>query len=244
LGLPGTADSAITADADTVLIDAGTQSVVDLPAWPYPNIRSVVLLTPGARGKLAQFRTMGFAAYLVKPVRQSSLADRIRAKGESSGSEPADSDWVQPSFAVRPSVRVPSESAPVKILLAEDNPVNALVIRELLLRRGHQVFEVASGEAAIAALSEGTFDLMLTDIHMPGLDGIEATRRIRALEAASGRPRTPIIALTADALETGKQACQDAGMDGFLTKPIDPAELDAMIAKMFPNETKPREAAA
>jgi CheY-like chemotaxis protein len=79
---------------------------------------------------------------------------------------------------------------------------------------------------------------------MPGLDGIEATRRIRMAEIASGRPRTPIVALTADALETGKQACQDAGMDGFLTKPIDPAELDAMTAKLFPDQTRLREAAA
>jgi CheY-like chemotaxis protein len=79
---------------------------------------------------------------------------------------------------------------------------------------------------------------------MPGLDGIEATRRIREMEARTGRARTPIIALTADVFDSGRQACQDAGMDGFLTKPIDTAELDAMFARLFPHKTRLREAAA
>jgi CheY-like chemotaxis protein len=86
----------------------------------------------------------------------------------------------------------------------------------------------------VAAMKEESFDLVLTDIHMPGMDGIEATRAIRADERAQGRPRTPIIALTADALETGKWACKDAGMDGFLTKPVDPALLDQMFQAFFP----------
>ena len=91
------------------------------------------------------------------------------------------------------------------------------------------------GEDAVAAVAQTRFDLVLTDIHMPGLDGIEATRRIRANEASLGRARTPIVALTADALETGKRACQEAGMDGFLTKPVNPTELDAMLADLFPS---------
>jgi CheY-like chemotaxis protein len=83
-------------------------------------------------------------------------------------------------------------------------------------------------------MNEERFDLVLTDIHMPGMDGIEATRAIRADEITYGRPRTPIIALTADAMETGKRACKDAGMDGFLTKPVDPALLDQMFETFFP----------
>ena len=79
---------------------------------------------------------------------------------------------------------------------------------------------------------------------MPGLDGIETARRLRAREAAAGAARTPIVALTADAVETGKVACQDAGMDGFLTKPVDPAELDAVIESLLNNNAlSPREAA-
>src|SRR5262249_48281333 len=124
----------------------------------------------------------------------------------------------------------------LRILLAEDNPVNALLIRELLRRRGHQIKEVASGTAAVAAMEESAFDLVLTDIHMPGMDGIEAARAIRAMEEKGSRPRTPIVALTADALETGKRACLDAGMDGFLTKPVDPVELEEIFLTLFPSE--------
>ena len=131
---------------------------------------------------------------------------------------------------------VRAAGAGLKILLAEDNPVNALLIRELLRRRGHKAREVTTGTAAVAAMEEESFDLVLTDIHMPGMDGIEAARAIRANELAAGRRRTPIVALTADALETGKRACQEAGMDGFLTKPVDPAELEEMFLMLVPNE--------
>ena len=82
-------------------------------------------------------------------------------------------------------------------------------------------------------MDNGQFDLVLTDIHMPGMDGIEATMAIRANETRYGRPRTPIVALTADALETGRRACLEAGMDGFLTKPVDPNELDEMFIFSF-----------
>ncbi len=123
--------------------------------------------------------------------------------------------------------------------------MNALLIRELLRRRGHQVREVTTGGAAVAAMESDAFDLLLTDIHMPGMDGIEAARAIRAMEAKDMRPRVPIVALTADALETGKRACRDAGMDGFLTKPVDPAELEEMFQALFPSrEGLPHTAAA
>jgi CheY-like chemotaxis protein len=120
--------------------------------------------------------------------------------------------------------------------LAEDNPINMLLIRELLRRRGHRITEVTTGNAAVKALAEGAFDLLLTDIHMPGMDGIEAARAIRKGEAEQGKPRTPIVALTADVLEDGKHSCQEAGMDGFLAKPVNPAELDEMLLALFPGE--------
>jgi CheY-like chemotaxis protein len=136
---------------------------------------------------------------------------------------------VAPAFADAPGLH---------ILLAEDNPINMMLIRELLRRRGHRVTEVTTGNAAVEAMEEGSFDLLLTDIHMPGMDGIEAARAIRAGEAASGRARTPIVALTADALESGKRSCREAGMDGFLTKPVDPAELEEMFLMLFPSEDR------
>jgi PAS domain S-box-containing protein len=211
---------------DYTLIDAGAGAEPDLPVLPVPGTPSFVLLAPAAHGKLAGFLAEGFTGHLIKPVRQSSLIERFSQDG------------ALRAPAVNPLERVsePSRSASrqFKVLLAEDNAVNAFLTRELLRRRGHEVREVATGEAAVKAMAEERFDLMLTDIHMPGMDGIEATRAIRADEAAQGRPRTPIVALTADALETGKRACREAGMDGFLVKPVDPTLLDEMFETFFP----------
>jgi PAS domain S-box-containing protein len=250
LHLPGAGKEYASPNVDAILIDAGTSSQPELPAWPDSGTRSIVLVTPDARGKLADLKALGFAAYLVKPIRQISLADRVRARQNGVSDNfvlPAHGELAQtPITTAAADPRPRREARSLKILLAEDNPINALLTRELLRRRGHEVKEVASGESAIAVMAEERFDLMLTDIHMPGLDGIEAARRIRADEIASGRPRTPIVALTADVLETGKRACQEAGMDGFLSKPVDPAELDSMLAEIFPLnlEARAREAAA
>jgi CheY-like chemotaxis protein len=93
-------------------------------------------------------------------------------------------------------------------------------------------------------MENDSFDMLLTDIHMPGMDGIEAALAIRAHESLSGRRRTPIVALTADALETGMRACKDAGMDGFLTKPVDPSQLDDMFSSIIAEASLPRIAAA
>ena len=88
-------------------------------------------------------------------------------------------------------------------------------------------------------MARQSFDLLLTDIHIPGMNGIEAARAIRKAEAAADRARVPIVALTADAMETGKRACQETGMDGFLTKPVEPAELEEMFLMLFPSEDGP-----
>ena len=240
---------------DIVLIDAGSDAEPDLPAAPDPEIPALVLVTPAARGKLASLKAMGFCGYLVKPVRTASLIDRIAVARSTPRAElPSAENPVvvelpaldaAPEFVPEAPAALPVKDEPrgLKILLAEDNPINAMLIRELLRRRGCQIKEVTNGKAAVLAVENETFDLLLTDIHMPEMDGIEATRAIRANEneAKGFRNRLPIVALTADALETGKHACQDAGMDGFLTKPVDPAELDEMLAYLFP---EPETAAA
>jgi PAS domain S-box-containing protein len=229
--LPDPSGPSPAAPPDTVLIDAGTSGEIVLPKTPAAGARSIVMLTPAARGGLDALSDMGFTGYLVKPVRQASLIDCITARHEIRASDYSGRDLDGPSWANAPP---PSIRRGLRVLLAEDNPINALLTRELLRRRGHEVTEVSSGEGAVAAANEERFDMLLTDIHMPGLDGIEAARRIRAMEAASGRSQMPIIALTADILEAGRQACNDVGMDGFLTKPIEPAELDAVIARLWP----------
>jgi CheY-like chemotaxis protein len=218
-------------NADIVLVDAGTGNRPELAMEPAQGAAFLVLLTPNARGALPEMRAKGFAGYLVKPVRQSSLVTQLlQCRGGARLPDAA------PPAAQSDADSVPAREAQggLHILLAEDNPINMLLIRELLRRRGHRITEVTSGTAAVKALAENSFDILLTDIHMPGMDGIEAARAIREAEAEQGRPRTPIVALTADVLEDGKQSCQEAGMDGFLAKPVNPAELDEMLRSLFP----------
>jgi CheY-like chemotaxis protein/nitrogen-specific signal transduction histidine kinase len=236
---------------DAVLIDSGTDSAPDPLTPPNLAVPTLVMVTPAARSRLEDLRAMGFAGYLVKPVRESSLAEQLNlylTMAHGAWSEGALFAAMPPALS-SPPPDAPSEPPPtlsssskvsaaggLKILLAEDNPVNALLIRELLRRRGHQIREVTTGTAAVTAIEQERFDLLLTDIHMPGMDGIEATRAIRAIEEKTLQPRMPIVALTADAMETGKRACQEAGMDGFLTKPVDPTEIEEMFRLLFPSE--------
>jgi CheY-like chemotaxis protein len=125
----------------------------------------------------------------------------------------------------------------LSILVAEDNDINALLARALLDRLGHRPAIVANGAAAIesfnAALAAGNpYDLVLMDVHMPEVDGMAATRMIRAREASDGLSRTPIIALTATVTTEDREACLAAGMDGFLTKPLERDRLLKALAKL------------
>jgi signal transduction histidine kinase/CheY-like chemotaxis protein len=132
-----------------------------------------------------------------------------------------------------PAATVPSlaEAGPLRVLAAEDNAVNQLVLRTLLEQIGLEPTIVGSGTQAVEAWEAGDFDLILMDIQMPDMDGPEATRRIRAREAASGRPRIPILALTADVMSHQLETYAAAGMDGFVAKPIAVSELYAAIGR-------------
>jgi CheY-like chemotaxis protein len=124
---------------------------------------------------------------------------------------------------------VPGEEIrPLRILLAEDCLVNREVAIGLLELRGHQVVPVSSGREAVDALQTAAFDVLLMDVEMPEMDGIEATRLIRATERASHR-RTPIIAMTAHAVSGFQDACLQAGMDGYISKPVDPQTLYRIV---------------
>jgi PAS domain S-box-containing protein len=215
-------------NCDMVLFDLGIGADAEAPSIGLFGGRPfVALVTPEQRGQLATLSARGFSAYLTKPIRQASLERRLASV--LAGEEETQPIVLRPHLPARPA-------RALSILLAEDNPVNALLARELLRRRGHSVREVSTGAGAVAACGKDAFDLVIMDVHMPGLDGIEATRRIRAAERVTGDARVPIYALTADALETGRHACLEAGMNGFLTKPVDPAELDAVLADVVPRE--------
>jgi signal transduction histidine kinase/CheY-like chemotaxis protein len=120
----------------------------------------------------------------------------------------------------------------LRVLLAEDNPVNAKIAKRMLERLGHFVVHVPNGAAAVAAAEDTTLDLILMDVQMPELDGLEATRRIRSRESSCPRSALPIVALTAHAMKTAEEECYSAGMDGFLTKPLDVGRLDRVLAEI------------
>jgi PAS domain S-box-containing protein len=192
--------------------------------------RRIVLVTPAARHDLPALKAAGFTGYLVKPVRSASLAARLTAPDQAFDRASDMADSIGETDGT-----VPAGSLP--ILVAEDNEINALLARALLTRLGHRPTIAADGAATVsawrAALAAGEpVSLILMDVHMPGSDGIEATRRIRTAEAEQGLTRTPIIALTANALEEEREACRLAGMDGFLTKPLDRERLKAVLTAL------------
>jgi CheY-like chemotaxis protein len=119
--------------------------------------------------------------------------------------------------------------SPLNVLVAEDNPVNQQVALGLLRRRGHRVDVVATGRAAVEAVAARSYDVVLMDVHMPEMDGIEATRAIRRLPGEKGK--VPIIALSASAMKEETDACMEAGMVGHLPKPIDPVALASVLSR-------------
>jgi signal transduction histidine kinase/CheY-like chemotaxis protein len=187
--------------------------------------RRIVLVTPAERHELAKLKAAGFTGYLVKPVRAVSLAARFSAVAT------AEPDMADQALDADTAPRAKG----LAVLVAEDNDINALLARALLHRLGHQPTGAANGAAAVeafrAAASAGVpYDLVLMDVHMPELDGMEATRRIRAAETAIGLPRTRIVALTANAFGEDREACLAAGMDDFLVKPLDRDRLAEVLS--------------
>jgi CheY-like chemotaxis protein len=166
----------------------------------------------------------------VKPVRAASLAARFAAAAQ----EAFASTDAAPEGAARAPAGAPARSgAGLAVLVAEDNEINALLARALLARLGHRPTMVANGAQAVAtwqaARAAGApYDLVLMDVHMPEMDGFEAARRIRAAEPEG--ERTPIVALTANAFSDDRDACLAAGMNAFLTKPLDRERLAELLA--------------
>jgi len=184
---------------------------------PAPSRHSLILLAPEERNEIDTWREHGWAGYLIKPLRRGSLIERLDALCDIRSERPA---------AVPHDERIASETAQDKVvLLVEDNPVNALLAQTLLQREGCRVERAASGEEALDIIQTRAFDLIFMDLGLPGLDGIGTTRALRA----SGC-KTPVIALTANAYEEDRRACMAAGMDDFLTKPIEIAALRSRLA--------------
>jgi len=123
---------------------------------------------------------------------------------------------------------------PLRILVAEDNPVNVKVATTYLGRRGHETVVAGSGREALAALARKTFDLVFMDVEMPDIDGLEATRRLRDGQAGPLNRHVPVYAMTAHVLSGAKDRCLNAGMNGYLAKPLDFKDLDTLLAGTTP----------
>lgn len=192
--------------------------------------RSLVLLPIGA--KRDDVKDKGFDAYLIKPVRQASLVHRIaavhgREDGETIEAPPESSEERR---------AVKKKKRNLSVLLAEDNDINALVAVSLLQRDGHKVDRVVNGEEVLEAVARKRYDLILMDVHMPDLDGLEATRRLRQ----GPHHAIPVVALTANAMDEDRRRCLDAGMDDYLPKPLDPDLFEAVIERWSTPEERVR----
>ncbi len=184
---------------------------------------ALLLLAAEERDRIGEAREAGYAGYLVKPLRRASVAARVRAV--LAGAAPA-----APRAILAEDERTAAAAAQgARVLLAEDNAVNALLARALLAREGCVVERVGTGEEALEAARRAPFDLILMDLRMPGGGGLAATAALRKAGV-----RAPVVALTANAFADDRRACLDAGMDDFLVKPLDPAALRAVLARWGP----------
>ena len=193
---------------------------------PHLSHTMIMMLTSaGQHGDGERCRQLGISAYLLKPIRNSDLFHAILlALGNES--EPR-----QRTLITRHSLT--QRSKDLRILLAEDNPINQALMLHMLKRMGHTTSLARDGAEAIAILNAQPFDLVLMDVQMPNVDGLTATRTIRDHEKNSGT-RIPILAITAHAMKGDRERCLEAGMDACLTKPVTRKAVEEAIARFFP----------
>ncbi|MCS6953124.1 MAG: response regulator, partial [Bryobacteraceae bacterium] len=198
----------------------------------------VLLTSVGRPGDLARVQKMGFAACLTKPVRPSDLLNCLDAVLAGAGLRAPQSS---PSRSTLPR---PLRQRPLRVLVAEDNVANQQVMLGLLKKLGLRADAVANGLEAVKALQSIPYDLVLMDVEMPEMDGLEATRQIRRLAAGSTKPDVPIIAMTAHALQGDRERCLQAGMNDYLAKPVEIAALIRALDRWLPEDSAPAPEAA
>jgi signal transduction histidine kinase/DNA-binding response OmpR family regulator len=202
---------------------------------PELSTAAIVMLTSaGYREDAERCKELGVSSSLLKPIRQSELRETVTlilGAREQKGAIPLGA-----SYPLR-DAQGPTEA--LRILLAEDNLVNQRLAKRLLEKRGHRVVVAANGREALEALQKESFDLVLMDVQMPEMDGLEAIARIREKEVRTGGHQ-PVVALTAHAMKGDMERGLSAGMDGYLTKPIRPQELDDLLDKYAAKATATR----
>jgi len=191
------------------------------------DIRCLAVLAASERHEIANLGALGFSGFLIKPIRVQSLIGQILDIQSQLPDGPPGSET---------GAAGQTAALPARVLLVEDNEINARVAIAVIKRAGHQVIHALNGREALAEIEKSRdadpIDMVLMDVHMPEMDGLEATRRIRAMslgENGDGPASIPIVALTASAFSEDRKACLEAGMDDYLPKPFDAADLTALL---------------
>ena len=215
---------------DVVLVDAALESVdgrllADLRRGAFAHAEAVTLIAPTDRGHLAEYRSAGYGTFLARPVRSETL---VRVLVSSPDARQASRRKV-----AREDVGKDGKIVSLRVLVAEDNEINALLARSALEKAGHVVEIVRNGKAAVDAVIDGGgqagYDVVLMDLHMPVMDGLDAIALIRKHEEARGWASLPILVLSADSQESTRHGVIAHGASGFLTKPIDPQAMIATV---------------
>jgi signal transduction histidine kinase/DNA-binding response OmpR family regulator len=195
-----------------------------------PDLVLVLLASEGVEEDARQLRDLGYSGQVVRPLEPNVFEALTTALAcATSPSSEADDDSTLPA-----SLR--TARGAMRVLLVEDDDVNREVAESFLFSAGFLCGTAATGAEAMEAFKTGRYGLILMDCQMPGMDGYETTRRIRALERLQGRDPVPILALTANAMPGDKQRCLEAGMNDYIPKPVDPDQLVAVIARHLPAE--------
>jgi PAS domain S-box-containing protein len=201
-------------------------------AMPEMSAVAIMMLTSaGYREDLERCRQLNLSVYIVKPVRQSELRDAILRAMEPTKADPT------LALPFPPSRKTEKSAISLCVLVAEDNPINQRLVAKLLEKRGHQVVTAWNGRQAVEAVEQSSFDLVLMDVQMPEMDGMAATLAIREKEKNTGLHQT-VIALTAHAMTGDYERCLAAGMDGYLSKPIRPRDLDVLLDNFIASKAR------
>ena len=185
----------------------------------YTEVPVIMLTSAGMYEAKAGKYEKEIFAFLTKPVKMTSLMSSVESALNRK------KNLEKKKFAGTEEVSDQAGARRLRILLAEDNPVNQKLALRMLEKMGHVVTVVSNGKQAVESLEINHYDIFLTDIQMPEMDGYEATRIIRSTEMQTGRPRVPIIAMTAYAMQRDREMCMEAGMDGYVSKPVRSREL-------------------
>jgi CheY-like chemotaxis protein/HPt (histidine-containing phosphotransfer) domain-containing protein len=230
---------------DVALLDvnmpemSGIEIAERMAASPALRSTRVILLTSSPHALDYPPRGVGYV--LTKPVRQSRLLDAIWSVMSEDQRQLEEELEIEP--APRATGRPADPGGGAKVLVAEDQRVNWTMVERMLTKRGHLAVNAANGEQALEMLERDHFDLVLMDCQMPVLDGYAATRELRRREAEGEADRTPVVAMTANAMAGDRELCLAAGMDDYLAKPITSSAIDKMLERWVPEAFGERPAA-